>query len=174
MAEENAVILHDNILLSHLKKDGMHLNSYGTIKLAENFITRIWMFWCNEGSYKKFKCFNSTPTLETSNSVSFDNFGTDKNSPEFFLKHLRLNHPKTIIGHLNINSIRNKFDWLKKIVAEEMDILMITEIKFDDSFPASQFLIQGFSTSFIPDRNKNGSGILLYITSNITSTKLNK
>ena len=51
---------------------------------------------------------------------------------------------------------------------------MITEIKFDDSFPASQFLIQGFSTPFIPDRNKNGSGILLYITSNITSTKLNK
>ena len=44
VAEENAVILHDNILLSHLKKDGLHLNSYGTIKLAENFITRIRMF----------------------------------------------------------------------------------------------------------------------------------
>ena len=60
------------------------------------------------------------------------------------------------------------------MAAEEMDILIITEIKFDDSFPASQFLIQGSCTPFRLDRNKNGSGILLYITSNIASTKLNK
>ena len=59
------------------------------------------------------------------------------------------------------------------MAAEEMDILIITEIKFDDSFPASQFLIQGSCTPFRLDRNKNGSGIL-YITSNITSTKLNR
>ena len=43
-AEEKSVILHDNILSSHLNKDGLHLNSYGTIKLAENFISRIRMF----------------------------------------------------------------------------------------------------------------------------------
>ena len=60
------------------------------------------------------------------------------------------------------------------MVAEEIDILMITETKLDDSFPASQFSIQGFCTPFILDRNKNGGGILLYIRSNITSTKLNK
>ena len=129
--------------------------SYGTIKIAENFISRIWMFWCNEGSYKELKFFNSAPTLETLISVSFDNFSIDKNSPEFVLKHLRFNHPKNIIiGHLNINSIRNSFDLLKKMVAEETDILMITEIKLDDSFPASQFSIQGFCTLFRLDRTK--------------------
>ena len=113
------------------------------------------MFWCNEGSYKEFKFFNSAPTLETLNSVSFDNFGIDKNSPEFLLKQLRLNHPKNIIiGHLNINSIRKKFDLLKKMVAEEIDILMITEINLDDSFPASQFSLQGFCTPFRLDRKK--------------------
>ena len=126
-------------------------------------------------SYKKFKYFNSAPTLETSNSVSFDNLGIDKTSPRFLLKNLRLNHPKNIlIGHLNINSIRNKFDSLIKMVTEEIDILMITETKLDDSFPASQFFKQGFCTPFRLDRNKNGGGILLYIRSNITSTKLNR
>ena len=41
---EKSVILHDNILSSHLNKDELHLSSYGTIKLAENFISRIRMF----------------------------------------------------------------------------------------------------------------------------------
>ena len=60
------------------------------------------------------------------------------------------------------------------MVTMEIDILIITETKFDDSFPASQFLIQGFCTPFRLDRNKNGGGILLYISNHITSTKLNK
>ena len=60
------------------------------------------------------------------------------------------------------------------MVTEETDILMITETKLDDSFPASQFFMEGFCTPFRLDRNKNGGGILLYIRSNITSTKLNK
>ena len=54
------------------------------------------------------------------------------------------------------------------MVAEEIDILMITETKLDDSFPASQFSIQDFRTPFRIDRNKNGGGILLYIMRNIT------
>ena len=60
------------------------------------------------------------------------------------------------------------------MVTEEIDILMITETKLDDSFPASQFFIQGFWTPFRLDQNKNGGRILLYIRSNITLTKLNK
>ena len=54
------------------------------------------------------------------------------------------------------------------------EILMITEIKLDDSFPASQFLVQGFCTPFRLDWYKTDGGILLYIRSNITSTELNK
>ena len=54
----------------------------------------------------------------------------------------------------------------------DIDILMITETKLDDSFPVSQFEIDGFSTPFRLDRNKNG-GILLYIRSYIVASKLN-
>ena len=44
IVDEKSVILHDNTLSSHLNKDGLHLSNYGTIKLTENFISRIRMF----------------------------------------------------------------------------------------------------------------------------------
>ena len=60
-----------------------------------------------------------------------------------------------------------------------IDILLITETKIDDSFPVSQFCIEGFSTPFRLDRNAHGSGILLYVredipTKLIKSTKFEK
>ena len=48
------------------------------------------------------------------------------------------------------------------MLTRDTDILMITET-MDDSFLVSQFEIDGFSTPFGLDRNKNGGGILLYI-----------
>ena len=90
------------------------------------------------------------------------------------LRRLRVNHPQQIIiGHLNINSIRNKFDSIKTMLTRNIDILMITETKLDDSFPVSQFEIDGFNAPFRQDRNKNGGGILLYICSYIVASKLN-
>ena len=44
---------------------------------------------------------------------------------------------------------------------------MISESKLDDSFPGSQFLIQGFGQPFRLDRNRNGGGIMLLIQSDI-------
>ena len=56
------------------------------------------------------------------------------------LKQLRLkNINRAIVGYLNINSIRNKFDALKDIVSQNIDILMVAEIKIGDSFPKEQF-----------------------------------
>ena len=49
---------------------------------------------------------------------------------------------------------------------------MVTEKKLDDSFPASQFHVEGFSTLFRFDRNKNGGGIILHIRSYIIVSKL--
>ena len=122
------------------------------------------MFWCNEVFYKEFKCFNSVPTLETSNYVSFDNFEIDKNSPGFLLKYLRLNYAKNS-QNFNINSTRNKFDLLKKLVTKERYTLMITETKLVDSFPAFQFLIQGFCVSTWR------SGVVVITTTQLHSTK---
>ena len=43
---------------------------------------------------------------------------------------------KLIIAHLNINSIKNKFDPLSFMVENNADILIISETKLDDSFPS--------------------------------------
>ena len=88
------------------------------------------------------------------------------------LENIRKNNSKKIIiAHLNINSIRNKFDFLADIV-EDIDILMmmISEPKLDDSFPDSQFLIEGLGKPFRLDRNRNGGGIMLFIQSDITAS----
>ena len=78
------------------------------------------------------------------------------------LKSLRIGDlNKIVIGHLNINSIRNKFDFLAHQVKGNTDILMLSEIKLDESFLPKQILLDGVPFRF--DRDENGSGILLYI-----------
>ena len=77
------------------------------------------------------------------------------------------NANKIIIAHLNMNSVGNKFDISADIVKDNVDILMISESKLDDSFPDSQVLRQGFGKPFRLDRNRNGGGIMLFIRSDI-------
>ena len=72
-----------------------------------------------------------------------------------------------IFGQININSIRNKFEQPIYIVNNEIDILMVSETKLDDTFPTSQFLMQGYSTPFRKDRTSKGGGILLYVREDI-------
>ena len=77
------------------------------------------------------------------------------------LKSLRKdNLDKLIFAHLNINSIRNKFELLSKQIKGNVDVLMISETKIDDSFPVGQFLIEGFWTPYRLDRNSKGGDIL--------------
>ena len=74
---------------------------------------------------------------------------------------------RLIFGHLNINSLRNKFDLLCEQIKGSIDMFMISETKLDDSFPQGQFLIDGFHSPFRFDRNKSGGGILLYVREDI-------
>ena len=89
------------------------------------------------------------------------------------LKNIRLsNIIKLIFGHQNINSLRNKFDLLCEQIKGSIDIFMISETKLDDSFPQSQFLIEGFHLTFRFDRTKTGDGILLYVREDIPAKDL--
>ena len=90
------------------------------------------------------------------------------------MKISRLKYPQNpIIAQININSIRNKFETLVSLVTSDIDILMISETKIDESFPLSQFMIDGFFLPYRRDRNAHGGGILVYFRNNIT-TKLLK
>ena len=59
---------------------------------------------------------------------------------------LRLENLKRIvIGQIDINSIRNKFDCLTEFNKNEVDIIMISETKLVLSFPKTQFCMSRFS-----------------------------
>ena len=89
------------------------------------------------------------------------------------MKNLSLkNIGRIIVGYLNINSIRNKFEALKEIVGQNIDILMIAETKIDPSFPKEQFFFEGYAEPLRLDRNANGGGLLVYVRSNIPTTEL--
>ena len=77
------------------------------------------------------------------------------------------------MGHLNINSIPNKFDGIMSIAKNNLDVFLISETKIDSSFPDAQFYFQGYSKPHRKDRTLGpGGGLLMYINQNIASRKL--
>ena len=89
------------------------------------------------------------------------------------LKTFRFKNPKNLImGHLNINSLRNKFESIKPIISPNFDIFLVSETKLDESFPNNQFSISGYRM-FRQDRNCFGGGLCIYVKENIASKQLN-
>ena len=62
-------------------------------------------------------------------------------------------------AQININSLRNKFSFLCEAVRGNIDILLVTEIKLDSSFPCAQFQMHGYTNPYRLDRNANDGGI---------------
>ena len=83
---------------------------------------------------------------------------------------LRKSNPfRVIIGPIIINSVRNKFEPLKQMIKNNLNILLVSETKTDDTFPAGQFCIDSYSIPYRLDRTSHGGGILLYIREDIPS-----
>ena len=74
--------------------------------------------------------------------------------------------------HLNINSIRNKFDFLVDKIKGIVNMMMISETKLDNTFPNGQFLIDGFNEPIRLNRIRNGGGILLSIRKDVSTKGL--
>ena len=142
----------------HLGKRKLHLNKKGNTAFAKSLLHHInrtdWSFIPYD-LITVNDCLSDT--LEKAKSGTYSGLQTTRKD--------KLN--KLIIAHLNINSIRNKFDSLADIIKDNIDILMISETKVEDSFPDGQFLLDGFGTPFRLDRNRNSGGIMLFIRNNI-------
>ena len=54
------------------------------------------------------------------------------------------NLKRIILGHLNISSIRKKIDLLVDQIKGNVDIMVISQSKLDDSFHNGQFKIPGY------------------------------
>ena len=80
------------------------------------------------------------------------------------LKEFRLRTANGIVcAQLNINSIRNKYDQLKSMIMRNMDTLILTETKLNNTFPQAEFFIDGYSKPYRFDRpgNVNGGGVMI-------------
>ena len=70
---------------------------------------------------------------------------------------------KLIVGHLNINSIRNTFDFLEDVINRNLDIILLSETKLYNSFPSAQFILKGHGAPYRFDRNSKDDGLLFCI-----------
>ena len=97
----------------------------------------------------------------------------DDNDPAMTLKQLKSkNTERPIIGHININSISNKFEPLVLMMKDSLDLLVVTESKLDDTFPHDQFQIEGFSRPIRLDRDRNGGGVIIFTRDGLTCREL--
>ena len=96
-----------------------------------------------------------------------------EDDPYKILRDLNIsNINRLVVAHLNINHIIGKFDSMKEIIRDNIDILAISETKIDHSFPTSMFDIYGYSLPFRCDRDANGGGVLVYVKEGIPCRKL--
>ena len=91
------------------------------------------------------------------------------------LHKLRLsNVNKVIIVNININSLPAKFDQVKEVILKNVDILVVTETKLDETFPLGQFYVEGLIMPYRLGRNRNGEGVIIYVREDIPSKILEK
>jgi hypothetical protein len=105
-----------------------------------------------------------------------DNLNRDQSSGDPLidtLHNVRLKHPKNIvIAHVNINSIRNKFDYIYNVLSKGLtDILCITETKVDESFTVNCFICPGYKC-YRKDRNINSGGMMIFVREDIPHTRI--
>ena len=90
------------------------------------------------------------------------------------LQEMKGNSPdKLILGHVNVNSVRNKFHALTYITDNNIDIILISETKIDDAFPTAHFFNKGFRARYRQGRNRTGGGLVLLVREDVTSRILN-
>ena len=137
------------------------------------------ILWKSDNLAKGFPCIINENNIEPEHPLVFDSemltsINNSVDQPEKrnlkVLTNIRLkNRNGPIIGQLNINSIRNRFDFLCSEISPSLDLLLVSETKLDDSFPTAQFLMSGFCKPYRLDRCSNGGGLLLYIREDIPS-----
>ena len=49
---------------------------------------------------------------------------------------------------------------LKEIIGNKIDILLMSETKLDDTFPLSQFILEGFTPPYRLDRTEHGKDLI--------------
>ena len=106
-------------------------------------------------------------TFLTSKLIDISNKNeTDDVSQREILSNLRKNNVNKIINrYLNINYIRNKFEYFKYLIVEYVDVILISETKLYNTFP--QCLYGLFHTPYREGRADKRGRLLLHIRQHI-------
>ena len=95
---------------------------------------------------------HSLENSKVSNAVTCDEFSAKKLEDNTNLHFIRKgNFNRLVLAHININSIRKV-----QQITNNVDFLMTSETKLDNSFPEGQFLIPGYSSPYRFYRNCRG------------------
>ena len=92
------------------------------------------------------------------------NFGGQNTDDHLsILRHLKeKNADRPVIAQLNINFMAPKFEPLESLIKGNVDLLMVSETKVDDTYPTGQFKIEGYSKPIRLDRNRHGGGLIIF------------
>ena len=121
----------------------------------------------------------NTSNFQSQKSLTYEFLTLDETVKEEDVKsslcNLKLrNLNRLIFGQINIDSIRKNFELLLSLVSNNIDVLLISETKSDNTFPVSQFCVPGYSVPFRFDRTGNGGDIMLYVKEHIPCRMLSK
>ena len=99
----------------------------------------------------------SSPCKTAKNSKISDNkLDTMHENPIDSIRQLKLSNPhKIILSHLNINSLRNKFESIADVIQGTFHLFLLSETKIDESFPDEQFRLNNYKI-FQKERNRYG------------------
>ena len=154
---------NNNIKEEHLGVKKLHLNKRGNSVLASNilkYLRSTFRNGHNDSNCLRIKSVEHISELSESNAGDVVVFKS--------LKDVRIkNLNRIVLPHLNINSLRNKFDLLTDQIKGNVDVLVISENKLDDSFPTGQFKIPGDASPFRLDRDENGDGSMVFVREDI-------
>ena len=145
----------------HLNSSRLHLNRKGANILSSSLKQHILEAFNSQLLCNTLCCNFYESDFEENES---SNLKQTKENCRNVLNSLRKdNLDKLIFSHLSINSIRNKFYYLSEHIRGNVDILLVSKTKIDDSFLQSQFNIDVFSAPYRLDRNCLVGGLLLFV-----------
>ena len=106
-----------------------HANIFSPLRDRENLVIEILYF----------TVFIIVALLVTHIYMMYERGDKDITQKSVLKKMKHSNPNKIIIGHININSIRQKFIFLKNFIGRNINILLTSETKLDSSLPNGQF-----------------------------------
>ena len=137
---------------------------------AENIIPEVIDFNCNSNLLVSNDASTNLLAMDLNKSA-----GVCDDASIHLLHKLKIeNINNVIVSLLNVNSFSSKFDDIKFLIKENVDVAIFVETKIDDSYPNSQFMIDGFTEPFRFDRNRFGGGVIIYVREDIPCRLLRK